>query len=119
MTRQEYFNKGTVIMEPNKHGRNSYFDGGLLSCLLLSLGAFLVNLFSLGLLYPLTVKWFYGWKINHTVIEGQRLHFNGTAMQLFGNWIKWACLTIVTLGIYSFWVRFKLLDWQAKHTTRG
>ena len=25
----------------------------------------------------------------HTVINGKRLYFDGTAMQLLGNWIKW------------------------------
>lgn len=41
----------------------------------------------------------YRWKINHTVIEDRRLQFNGTAISLFGHWIKWL---IITLGIYSF-----------------
>ena len=60
---------------------------------------------------------FYGWKINHTVIEGKRLKFNGTAMGLFGNWIKWLLLIIVTFGIYSFWVHIKLEQWKVKNTT--
>ena len=28
----------------------------------------------------------------------------GTGMGLFGNWLKWWFLIIITLGIYSFWV---------------
>jgi len=60
---------------------------------------------------------FYGWKINHTVIEGKRLKFNGTAMGLFGNWIKWLLLIVVTFGIYSFWVHIKLEQWKVKNTT--
>lgn len=36
---------------------------------------------------------------------------------LFGNWIKWLVLSIITIGIYSFWVRIKLEDWKAKNTT--
>jgi len=59
----------------------------------------------------------YGWKINHTVIEGRRLKFTGTAIGLWGNWIKWLLLTMVTLGIYSFWVWIKLEDWKVKNTT--
>jgi len=27
-------------------------------------------------------------KIKHTVVDGQRLYFDGTGTQLFGNWIK-------------------------------
>lgn len=47
------------------------------------------------------------WKVRHTVIDGQRLYFDGTGAQLFGNWIKWFLLTIITLGIYSFWLKIK------------
>lgn len=58
----------------------------------------------------------YGWKINHTVIEGRRLKFTGTAVGLFGNWIKWLLLSIITLGIYGFWVRIALEKWRVKNT---
>ncbi|MBC1406280.1 DUF898 domain-containing protein, partial [Listeria welshimeri] len=59
----------------------------------------------------------YGWKINHTVIEGRRLQFNGSAVGLFGNWVKWFLLTIITIGIYGFWVFIKLEDWKVRNTT--
>ncbi len=54
------------------------------------------------------------WKVKQTVIDGHRLYFDGTAMQLFGNWIKWLILTVITLGIYSFWLNIKLetMDYQ-------
>ena len=58
----------------------------------------------------------YNWEIKHTVIEGRRLEFDGTAIQLFGNWIKWLLLTIVTFGIYGFWVSIKLRQWKTMHT---
>ncbi|MBF1355611.1 MAG: DUF898 family protein, partial [Mogibacterium diversum] len=50
------------------------------------------------------------------VIEGRRLEFDGTAVQLFGNWIKWLLLTIATFGIYGFWVSIKLRQWKTMHT---
>lgn len=58
----------------------------------------------------------YNWEIKHTVIEGRRLEFDGTAVQLFGNWIKWLLLTIVTFGIYGFWVSIKLRQLKTMHT---
>ena len=58
----------------------------------------------------------YNWEIKHTVIEGKRLRFDGTALQLFGNWIKWLLLTIITFGIYSFWVQIAIKKWKTKHT---
>jgi uncharacterized membrane protein YjgN (DUF898 family) len=54
--------------------------------------------------------------VEHTVINGQRLFFDGTATQLFGNWIKWLLLMIVTLGIYGFWVGIAMKKWEVKHT---
>lgn len=56
------------------------------------------------------------WKVKHTVIDGHRLYFDGTAMQLFGNWIKWLILTVIKLGIYSFWLNIKLEQWITKLT---
>lgn len=58
----------------------------------------------------------YGWKIKHTVIGGRRLRFVGKPMSLFGQWIKWLVLCIVTLGVYGFWVGIKLEEWRVKNT---
>ena len=79
-------------------------------------GSFLTSC-TFGICYPWALCMIYGWKINHTVIEGRRLRFNGTAVGLFGNWIKWLLLIVVTLGIYSFWVHIKLEQWRVKNTT--
>ena len=95
----------------------SYFDGGLLSYIgWIILGSFITTC-KFGICFPWAICMFYGWKINHTVIEGKRLKFNGTAMGLFGNWIKWLLLIVVTFGIYSFWVHIKLEQWKVKNTT--
>ena len=95
----------------------SYFDGGLLSYVgWIILGGLLTSC-TFGICYPWALCMIYGWKINHTVIEGRRLQFNGTAIGLFGNWIKWLLLIVVTLGIYSFWVHIKLEQWRVKNTT--
>jgi len=95
----------------------SYFDGGLLSYIGWIILGFFITTCTVGICFPWAICMFYGWKINHTVIEGKRLKFNGTAMGLFGNWIKWLLLIIVTLGIYSFWVHIKLEQWKVKNTT--
>ncbi|MFD1431391.1 DUF898 family protein [Lacticaseibacillus yichunensis] len=100
-----------------KNGRTSFFDGGLLSYIGWSLLGGLVTIVTLGICYPWALCMLYGWKINHTVVEGHRLHFSGSAVGLFGNWIKWLLLTIITLGIYGFWVFIKLEDWKVSHTS--
>ena len=107
-------NQGKVY---SKNGRTSYFDGGLLQFIGWSILGTLVTVFSAGILYPWAMTMVYGWKINHTVVEGKRLRFTGSAIGLFGNWIKWWFFTFITLGIYGFWVFIKLEDWKAKHTS--
>jgi uncharacterized membrane protein YjgN (DUF898 family) len=94
----------------------SYFDGGLLSLIGWNILGFLVTVLTVGICYPWALCMIYGWKINHTVVEGRRLRFTGSAAGLFGNWIKWLLLTIVTLGIYSLWLGIALEKWKASHT---
>lgn len=96
--------------------RESYFDGGLLQLIGWSILGALITIFTLGICYPWALCMVYGWKINHTVIEGNRLKFTGSAVNLFGNWIKWFLLCIITLGIYSFWLGIALEKWKVKHT---
>ena len=81
----------------------SYFDGGLSQLVFWYIIGFIVTVFSLGLCFPWAYCMVYSWEAKHTVINGRRLKFDGTAIQLFGNWIKWLFLCIITLGIYSFW----------------
>ena len=57
----------------------------------------------------------YSWEAKHTVVNGKRLYFDGSAVQLFGNWIKWLLLCVITLGIYSFWLEISLKKWKTKH----
>lgn len=105
-------------MELSKHNLKgqSYFDGGLLQLVGWKLLGTLITVVTLGICYPWAVCMVYGWKINHTVIEGRRLKFTGTAVGLFGNWVKWLALTIITIGIYGFWVSIALEKWKVKHT---
>ncbi|PEO58384.1 DUF898 family protein [Bacillus wiedmannii] len=100
----------------SKWGRQSFFDGGLLSFIGWSILGALITVFTLGICYPWAVCMVYGWKINHTVVDGHRMKFKGSAVGLFGNWIKWLLLTVITLGIYGFWVSIKLEDWKVKNT---
>lgn len=94
----------------------SYFDGGLLQLIGWSILGVIVTALTLGICYPWALCMVYGWRINHTVIEGRRLKFDGRAVGLFGLWIKWLLLMIITLGIYSFWVGISLEKWRVKHT---
>ena len=105
-----------VSTDGGPQSSSSYFDGSLLELIAWSIIGSLVTLVTFGICYPWALCMLYGWKINHTVINGRRLHFEGTAMGLFGQWIKWLLLTLITLGIYSFWLGIRLEQWKVKHT---
>ena len=62
----------------------SYFDGGLLQLIGWRILGGLVTIFTLGICYPWAFCMIYRWEAKHTVINGHRLKFNGTALQLFG-----------------------------------
>lgn len=94
----------------------SYFDGGLFQLIGWRLLGVFMTICTLGICYPWAVCMVYGWETRHTVIEGHRLEFDGTAPGLFGLWIKWWILSIITLGIYGFWVCISIRKWKIKHT---
>jgi len=97
--------------------QGSYFDGGLLQLVGWQILGFTITLVTLSICYPWALCMVYGWKINHTVVDGRRLQFNGKASGLFGNWIKWILLTLITFGIYSFWLKIALEKWKVKNTS--
>lgn len=56
------------------------------------------------------------WKVNHTYINTCKLVFDGKAGQLWGHYIAWTFLTIITLSIYGWWNWARLHKWAVKHT---
>ena len=94
----------------------SKFDGGLLGMIGVGIVQGLLTIFTLGLGLPWAVCFKEEWYARHTVIDGQRLHFDGTGGQLFGNYIKWFLLTLITCGIYGLWLSIKMKQWVVKHT---
>ncbi len=76
----------------------------------------IITIITVGICYPWAICNIYRWEAKHTVIEGRRLVFTGSAVGLFGNWIKWWFFTIITLGIYGFWTGIALKKWRAKNT---
>ena len=97
-------------------GGESYFDGGVFQWLGWKILGALVTGFTLGICYPFAVNWMYSWEAKHTVIDGRRLKFTGSAGGLFGTWIVCLLLTFVTLGIYYFWVPLKIRKWREANT---
>lgn len=94
----------------------SRFDGGVIPYIGYVLLFWIAGWLTLGLAVPWVMASFQRWKAGHTVIDGRRLVFEGSGTQLLGNYIKWLILTIITLGIYGFWLFNKMTAWQVRHT---
>ena len=101
------------ILDPNK----SVFDGSGLELFIINLVGAFICLVTIGLASPWVICYRIGWDRRHTVYNGRRLAFNGTGIQLFGKWIVWFLLTIVTCGLYGFVMGLKLEQWILSHTT--
>ena len=92
------------------------FSGDAASYLGAAIGSFLITAFTLGICYPFSLVLMERWRCEHTFVDGQQLIFNGQATQLFGQWITWLALSILTLGVYLFWVGPKLHTWKTRNT---
>lgn len=95
----------------------SKYTGGAIMTFLVNLVVGFVSIISIGLLFPFMFCWKKKWEAEHTFINGRRLVFDGKGTQLFGRFIIWALLAIVTLGIY-FIVKgnISFVAWETKHT---
>ena len=71
--------------------------------------ALLITLLTLGIAKPwgdtmIIRKW-----ASNLSIDGRSVRYNGTAIELFGIWIKVLLLTVITVGIYYlFWGRYAI-----------
>ena len=93
------------------------FDGGASDYLGTQILAGLITICTFGICYPYALVLMLRWKAKHSYINGQRLKFVGTGIGLFGTWIKWLLLIVITIGIYGFWVGPRLQKWQWENTT--
>ena len=57
------------------------------------------------------------WQYRHTTINNQRLVFKGKTVALWGNFLKWFFLFVITLTIYGLWIWIKLRKWIIKNVT--
>lgn len=101
-----------------EHGleKASYFDGGLLQLIGWKVLGNILTVMSFGIAYPWAVCFIKKWEAKHTVINSRRLIFTGTGGGLFVKYIIWWLLSIVTLGIYLFFLPIKMEKWIASHT---
>lgn len=94
----------------------SKFTGGLLGLIGVGIISAIISVFTLGIGVPWAVCYKEKWYTEHTIVDGKRLVFDGNGAQLFGNYIKWFLLSIITCGIYALWLGIKMKQWVVYHT---
>lgn len=92
------------------------FDGGAGTYWGTAILGLLITTLTLGICYPFSVVLMQRWRAKHSFIDGQQLEFTGSAWGLFGLWIKWLILIVITLGIYGFWVAPRIQKWKWENT---
>ena len=112
--RQQQYVPPRNQVSPNPF-KGSDWDGTVFDTFVNSLGASLIILLTCGIATPWAICFMMKFVIGHATIDGKRLVFEGTGGSLFGNWIKWFLLTIITCGIYGFWVYPRLYKWVASN----
>ena len=93
----------------------SSYDGTAMGMFTAMIGPSLLTLITFGICTPFFLDAVLRYQYNHTIISGRRLKYTGNGKTLFGSYIKWTLLHIITLGIYSIWIPKKLMDYQAAH----
>lgn len=94
----------------------SYYKGGLLGHFVFNHLLKLLSIISLGIAWPFLVSMKLKYVASRTYINGEKQVFDGNGMQLFGKYILWLFLTVITLGIYSIWLKNNVRKWITKHT---
>ena len=59
---------------------------------------------------------YFKWEAKHLVISDTKFVFKANALQLLGTCIKWLFVTVITVGLFIFWLPIKAKNWKAKHT---
>lgn len=98
-----------------KSGRFT-FTGGAATYVGTAILGGLITLVTVGICYPFALVLMQRWKAKHSFIDGRQLVFNGSAIGLFGNWIKWLLLLLITVGIYALWLGPRIQKWIWENT---
>ena len=90
----------------------SYFDGSMLELFGYHFLRVFITVFTFTVFKPWADCIFMKYKYSHTIYSGKRLKFDGDPEDLFVQRFKWILLSVITLGIYLFWVPVKKKQWE-------
>ena len=75
----------------------------------------LVSTITIGIATPWMVVWLIGYVCDNTTVDGRKIEYTCTGGSLFGEMLIVCLLTIITFGIYSFWVPARTLKFHIKY----
>ena len=94
----------------------SEYTGTLWGLMGVTVLQYLLTVLTLGIGAPWAICIKQRYLASRTVIDGQRLYFDGTGGALFCAYAWWFLLVILSLGIYGLWLNLKLRKWMIAHT---
>ena len=116
LKKQKWIAQNTYFADEEIIPGESFFDAKLLGLIGVNLITIVLSCISFGILLPFCICYKNRWIKMHTIITRKRIIFKGRALSLFGNMIKWVFLTLITFGIYGWWVPIRKENWFAKNT---
>lgn len=95
--------------------------GGFYSMFFMGYHVFAVIFLYLGffVLVPFAVHGSMRYRMSRTSWRGIRFGYKGVRNDLLANYIKWSFLTLITLGIYGFWMQVKLQKYLISNVKVG
>ena len=73
-------------------------------------------IFTLGLAYPLLVKLFSQYDISAKSIDEKPLWFDGKISKIYGKYLLWLLLGLITLSLFWWFIPTRLERWKTQNT---
>lgn len=105
-----------IAVENEKNDNASFFDGDVLTKVILNVLSKIVGVVTLNICTPFVLCRRLQWQAAHTYLSGRRLVFDGKSKELFLKNLLWSFLCVVTVGIFIPFKAYKSIKWQTEHT---
>src|SRR5574344_236807 len=106
--------KENKITQVKEH--KSYFFADPINYTLLKVACWFLNLISLTLLVPITLHWLYVYEAKYTLIDDERLVYKENIGHAYLRYLSYVGLIVITLGIYSWFIKGREIKAHARHT---
>lgn len=110
------FKAKSTHIKNTRSKENGNWNGSIISLFFYGVLKYLLTIISLGILNTFFSISCYKYDIEHTIIDGKELTFDGKAKDVFKIRIKRLVFGVLTIGIYLLFNRFKFKRWLCEHT---